>query len=320
MKTNLLMFIVILLILFTVPFIGKPWQNNEQSSPKENVTTTDICPVEITVEGVKEPVALEEYVKGVVSAEMPVTFHLEALKAQALAARTYALKRTNYGQQPIAKDVSAQVFNVLEERQKKWGAQFQEYEKKVEQAVKETEGKVVLYDNELITAMFFAASNGKTETAKNFSGSDIPYLQSVESVGEEQVTKNYKEQKSIALAEWNALLGVDWDEESFQSLQLIRNHTGRVQSLIATNYEQNGRAIREKLGLRSTDFNIAFDVTNEQVLIETVGYGHGVGMSQYGAEVLAQQGKTAEQIIAHYYKDTIIEKFENPQQTCLKTP
>lgn len=189
----------------------------------------------------------------------------------------------------------------------------------IEEAVAETEGEVIVYDGELISAMFFSTSNGQTETAQNYSGADIPYLQSVESVGEEALTTAYQEETEISLQKWNEALGVNWDEEMFQSLQLIRNSSGRVQKIVTDGFEKEGRAVRELLGLRSTDFNIAFDVTNEHVLIQTVGYGHGVGMSQYGAEALAQKGETAYNIIAHYYTDTKIEKILINDPACLKS-
>lgn len=280
----------------------------------------ELCPFTIMVEGVDEPLLLEEYVKGVVAAEMPVSFHPEALKAQALAARTYALRTTKKGEQAIAKDVSAQVYYTEAERKKNWGKDFAKKEKKIEEAVEATAGEVILYEDELISAMFFSTSNGQTEAAKNFSGSDIPYLQSVASTGEEKLTPAYKEETKFSLTEWNAAFGTDWNAVMFESLQLIRNSSGRVQKILTKGLEKEGREVRELLGLRSTDFNIAFDVTNQLVLINTVGYGHGVGMSQYGAEVLAQENSTAYDIIAHYYTGTTVKKILINDPTCLKTP
>lgn len=318
---KILIAIFALVILFATPILFK--QQTEQVHSKETKTTKAeqaACPILIQVEGVDEAQPLEQYVKGVIAGEMPVSFHEEALKAQALAARTYALKMTNYGEKPIAKDVSAQVYLTEKERKKRWGKAFKEHEKKVEQAVQATEGEVIIFEDELITAMFFATSNGQTEDIKNFSGTAIPYLQSVESKGEEKITPTFVENNELSLAEWNTLLGDKWDQKRFETLQLIRNASGRVQEMVADNFKKTGREVREQLGLRSTDFNIAFDVDRERVLIETVGYGHGVGLSQYGAEAYAQAGKTADEIIRHYYTGVTTKKIEKDAVECLKTP
>lgn len=324
MKKQWKLFIVIagLALLFIMPFVfNSPVdQAHSKASVEVEEPSQKACSVMITVEGVQEPLPLEQYVKGVLAGEMPVTFHEEALKAQALAARTYVLKRTDYGKKPIAKDVSAQVYLTEEERRKKWGQAFKKYEKKVEKVVQETAGEVILYDDELITAMFFATSNGQTEDVENFSGSPIPYLQSVESKGEEDIAPTFVENNEFQLAEWNTLLDETWDEKRFESMQLMRNSTGRVQEVVANDFQKSGREVRELLGLRSTDFNIAFDVDNARVLIETIGYGHGVGLSQYGAEAYAQSGKKAEEIVQHYYTDVTTKKIEKDDARCLKTP
>ena len=126
----------------------------------------------------------------------------------------------------------------------------------------------------MISAMFFSTSNGKTETAQNFSGNDIPYLQSVESPGEEDVAAEVERQSTMTLAEWNKRMESKWDEERFKTLQLVRNPTGRVQKAISSGFEVSGREMRDLLGLASTDFDIAFDVTNQIVhMTTTIGYG-----------------------------------------------
>ena len=124
----------------------------------------------------------------------------------------------------------------------------------------------------------------------------------------------------MALAEWNAVTGSTWDAERFKTLQLVRNPTGRVQKAVTSGFEMSGREMRDLLGLASTDFDIAFDVTNQIVHMTTIGYGHGVGMSQYGAEAYAQKGWTAEDILLHYYSGTQIKKFTLLDSKCLKTP
>lgn len=287
---------------------------------KKNVAMEDPCAIYITVEGVDKPLPLEEYVMGVVAGEMPIDFHDEALRAQAIAARTYALRTTDGGKKPIEATVSAQVYKTAAERKERWGKKFKQNEKKLRDIVASTEGKTIVHGDEMITAMFFSTSNGKTETAQNYSGNPIPYLQSVESPGEEVVAAEVERHIEMPIKEWNEALGSDWKADRFKSLQLVRNQTGRVQKAVSTDFEMSGREMREALGLASTDFNIAYDITNELVLITTKGYGHGVGMSQYGAEAFAQKGWAAENILTYYYSGTVIKKFEVDESECLKSP
>ena len=182
--------ILLLIVMFFIPVILLRGPGAEPQKEEEKNDAS--CPIDIKVVGVDEPLALEEYVKGVVAGEMPIGFQPEALKAQSIAARTYALRSTNYGENPIARDVSAQVYKSAEERKKQWGKKFRENEKKLTAAVEATTGDVLLYNDELISAMFFSTSNGQTEAAENFSGSDVPYLQSVDSPGDEKVAPTFE--------------------------------------------------------------------------------------------------------------------------------
>lgn len=308
--------IAVTIILVTLLFLTPLFYLRQQVSEKKVEETA--CQIDVQVIGTKKPIALEEYVKGVVAAEMPIGFHKEALKAQAIAARTYVLKTSDYGKKPIATDVSAQVFHSKKERQEKWGKKFTKNEQIVEEVVEQTAAQVIVFEDELITAMFFSTSNGQTENAENFSGQPIPYLQTVSSPGENEIAPLFEEQKSFTLAQWSDLLGEQWTADMFSTLKLVRNSSGRVQKVITSKGEFEGRELRTLLNLRSTDFNIAFDILREEVHVTTVGYGHGVGMSQYGAEVFAQEGWTAEQILAHYYTKTKIKKLTNNDPACLK--
>ncbi|MCG7337350.1 stage II sporulation protein D [Sporosarcina sp. ACRSM] len=309
--------ILFILLLFFIPIWLKTSPENSGSTVD---ATEQLCSIEISVDGVDKPIPLEEYVVGVVAAEMPVTFQEEALKAQAVAARTYALRTTENGQKPIAADVSAQVYATEKDRKERWKKEFKQNEEKVQAAVQATAGDILVYEDEMISAMFFSTSNGKTEAAQNFSGSDIPYLQSVDSPGEEGVAPTVERKKEIALTKWNQILGTNWNADHFRKLQLVRNSTGRVQKVVSTGFEATGREVRDQLELASTDFDIAYDVTNEIVHITTTGYGHGVGMSQYGAEAFAQKGWTADRILLHYYSGTEIKKFTSLDSECLKSP
>lgn len=293
-----------ILILFFFPFFFK----NSEKTLKEasgSLVTMEDCNIFIRVSGQEDPIPLEEYVVGVVAAEMPASFHLEALKAQAIAARTYVLKSTNYGQTPIEPTVLRQVFYDEDTRKANWQATFEENEQKIREAVESTKGEVLKYNGELITAMFHSMSNGRTESSKNYSGVDLPYLQSV--VSADFQAENYITKKTLTLDEWNRLLKVNMTLDDIKKIRTKLNNTGRVEKVISGTKEWTGREIRDLLDLRSTDFTIA--VVNNKIEITTEGYGHGVGMSQYGADAMAKQGRTAHQILAHYYKDTTIEKM-----------
>jgi stage II sporulation protein D len=311
-----LLTVFFIILLFFIPLLLR--QTPETIKEVEEAEA-QLCSVEIIVTGVDKPIPLEEYVVGVVSAEMPVTFEGEALKAQAVAARTYALRTTANGTKPIAADVSAQVYSSEAKRKERWGKEFKRNERKVRAAVEATVGDIIVYKDEMIAAMFFSTSNGKTETARNFSGTDIAYLQSVESPGEGDVAAEVERTAKMTLAEWNKVMGSNWDADRFKSLQLVRNSTGRVQKAVTSGFQATGREMRDLLGLASTDFDIAFDVTNKIVHVTTTGYGHGVGMSQYGAQAYAQKGWTAEKILLHYYTGTEIKKFTLLDSECLKT-
>lgn len=292
-----------ILVLFIMPLLFR--------SPVQTLTTVEIpssekvCEITIKVADADAPISLEEYVVGVVAAEMPANFHPEALKAQAIAARTYVLQTTNYGESEIEPTVARQVYYDQTVRQNNWQSAYLENEQKIREAVKNTEGEVIVYNDELITAMFHSMSNGMTESAKNYSGNDLPYLQPVASTDFQYAT-NYEVTKTFTINEWNERLGVNWTLKQVDQLKLTRNNTGRVDTVSLQNKVWTGREFRTLLDLRSTDFNI--DVSGETIIVKTEGFGHGVGMSQYGADAMAKQGSTAHQILNHYYKNTKIEK------------
>ncbi|MFC9541029.1 stage II sporulation protein D [Lysinibacillus sp. NPDC056959] len=276
-------------------------------------TAEQACEIFIEVEGQPEKIPLETYVTGVVAAEMPVSFKKEALKAQAIAARTYALKSTNYGKIAIAPTVARQVFYNKEQRKENWTSNFPGNEKKIVEAINETKGQVLLYNNELITAMFHSTSNGKTESAYGFSGNDVPYLKSVAS-NTDQSSPKFAAMKEWTLAEWDALWPVKWQANDFNRVQFFLNDSGRVERMQLGKNIWSGREVRTLLGIASTDFKISYNSTAEKVLVSTKGYGHGVGMSQYGADAMASDGKTAAEILHYYYQDIEIKKID----ACLK--
>ncbi|MGG2109329.1 stage II sporulation protein D [Lysinibacillus pakistanensis] len=287
---------------------------SERRATEESVQTTDnACEIFIEVEGQQEKIPLETYVTGVVAAEMPVSFKKEALKAQAIAARTYALKSTNYGREAIAPTVARQVFYNKEQRKANWTSNFPGNEKKIVEAINETKGQVLLYNNQLITAMFHSTSNGKTESAYGYSGNDLPYLQSVASMSDQSSPK-YSAVKEWTLAEWNTIWPDKWQVSDFSRIQYFFNDSGRVERLQLGKNVWSGREVRTLLQIPSTDFNISYDTNTGKIQVSTKGYGHGVGMSQYGAEAMASEGKTADEILHYYYQDIEIKKID----ACLK--
>ncbi|WP_312123843.1 stage II sporulation protein D [Lysinibacillus boronitolerans] len=296
--------------LYMLPIVGF---SERQEAIKPQASDKNACEIFIEVEGQEEKIPLETYITGVVAAEMPVSFKKEALKAQAIAARTYALKTTNYGKIAIAPTVAKQVFYDEEQRKANWASNFLGNEKKIVEAINETQGQVILYNNELITAMFHSTSNGKTESAYGYGGNDIPYLQSVASISD-QASPKFEAVQEWTLAQWNKLWPIQWQPSDFNRIQLFYNDSGRVERLQLGNNVWTGREVRTLLGIPSTDFTIIFNANKRKVQVKTQGYGHGVGMSQYGAEAMANEGKTADEILHYYYQDIEIKKID----ACLK--
>ena len=163
-------------------------------------------------------------------------------------------------------------------------------------AVRQTANQVITYNGELITAMFHSSSNQTTESAENYSGNNIPYLQAVSSPEE-----NTAQQTFFTFAELNTKLQKKYSTKQYNNVQIKRNDTNHVEQITIHNKKWSGREIRELLNLRSTNFT--WQASAKGVTITTYGYGHGVGMSQNGANTMAGQGSTAQQILAHYWSD-----------------
>lgn len=243
---------------------------------------------------------LEEYVLGVVAGEMPASFHEEALKAQAVSARTYALYKMNNSKAnyDVVTDVTNQVYISVRKMKEMWGSNYEYYYNKIKKAVKDTEYLVMTYNGEIICSMYFSTSNGYTEDAKQVFGTNQEYLKSVSSPEEESIKT-----VSIEKNEFCQKLGISCNDIKISNIK--KNTSGRVDSLDINNKSFKGTELRTKLGLRSTDIEIE---VSDKVNITTKGYGHGVGMSQYGANKLASQGKTYEEILKYYYQNIDIVK------------
>lgn len=254
---------------------------------------------------------LDDYVTCVVLGEMPVSFEEEALKAQAVAVRTYTLRCIMRGNKHpnahICTDSSCcQAFTKIDE-----DLASMEGMKKIRNAVSVTEREVITYHGNLIDATYFSCSGGKTEDAVAVWGANVPYLQSVDSPGEENA-RNFESQKVFSVESFKSKLGIPNHISITQdSIRISRTAGGGVDLLTVSGYEFSGVELRSILSLPSTNFTIS--VQNEEIVIDTIGNGHRVGMSQYGAEAMAVAGKDYKEILSHYYVGTSLEKY-TPQQ------
>lgn len=275
-------------------------KDNYTETKKENIKKNKITVTVYRNNGKIINLELEEYVLGVVGAEMPASFNIEALKAQAILARTYALKSIK-NRKKLTDTVSTQAYKDNSELQKLWKNDYTKYYEKIKKAVNETKGKVILYNNEYIDAVYHSTSNGKTENSKNVWKNILPYLVSVDSSWDKNV-KSYKKETIFEINEFCNILKLDVEEPI--TYEIIHNETGRVRQITINNKTFSGTEFRNLLKLRSADFEI--EINDEKVKVTTYGYGHGVGMSQYGANEMAKQGYSYIQILKHYYTGVVI--------------
>ncbi|MGC4379091.1 stage II sporulation protein D [Fictibacillus sp. Mic-4] len=311
--------IVILLIptLLVLPFSSKHELKGKEVKLKaitshEHSTSDFAVAVYRTGEKKTEKVPLEDYIQGVVASEMPAEFEMEALKAQALTARTFVVKRllhpsTTLPNHAVLTDsISDQVYKSKAELKKQWGKDYDRKMKKIARAVKETQGEILTYKGEPITASFFSTSNGYTENSKDYWGSSYPYLKSVKSPWDLDSPK-YVQQEAIPLSTFEQKLGVTIENDGVVGKVEAKTEGNRIGKIVIDGKKFTGREIREKLQLRSADFTLI--KKGDKVIASTRGYGHGVGMSQYGANGIAKEGKTYKDIVSYYYKGVSITNY-----------
>ena len=286
----------------------------EESRPNEYTEASDAVSIKtiqvLTDEGLKD-MDLEEYFVGVLLLEIPGNFHLEAQKAQAVVARTYALRTTQFKEKhensAICTDPGCcQGYRDPEEYLLAGGSE--ERVALAKKAVDETKGWILIYDGMPIDATYFSCSGGKTEDALAVWGVDIPYLQSVSSPGEEDAVHNY-DTVEFTLESFQEALGQTlWGKPNRWFGQATYTRGGGVESMIIGGKLYSGTTLRTLLGLRSTAFSVS--VSKNTIIITTRGYGHRVGMSQYGAQAMALSGNRYADILAHYYPGTVIDKVD----------
>lgn len=288
------------------PIIGEPETPEEPiiEESKENLFETNIGK-KITVirsNGTIIQLALEDYIIGVVAGEMPASFHIEALKAQALASRTYALKKISENK-TLTDTIQDQVYIDIDQMKNLWKEDFEFYYNKIKTAVLETQGKTIWYQNSLIDAVYFSTSNGFTEDSVYVWNNAFPYLVSVASPWDVN-TREYSKLTTKSLETVSQKLGIPMTNETSITI-LERNASNRVVTIQIGEAIFSGIELYHKLGLRSRDFDMWIE--NDTLYIQTRGWGHGVGMSQYGANGMAKEGYKVEEIIKHYYQGVTIQ-------------
>ena len=303
---KIIMFII--LLIFIPFFIVIIYNKNYKEIELNYINTTYIRVKRLKTNNI-EKIPLEQYVVGVLAGEMPINFDEEALKAQAVASRSYALKKMEYNKNndyDVVDSILNQVY--LDENYLKaaWGISYVKNINKLRKVVNATIDEYLEYNGEIVDAMFFSTSNGYTEDSKTVFNIDCEYLKSVESPWDKEVSSAYLTTKTINLTEFYKKLSLLYNKNL--NIKIIkRSNTGRIQVISINGKEFIGTDVYNKLGLRSTDFEI--ELLGDNVKITTKGYGHGVGMSQYGAQGMSKKGYNYEDILKHYYRN--INKLKN---------
>lgn len=318
MKKNITLFILTLVLIpiFVISIIYKSLKEgikeNTDLKPKitsvTNTTTKEYKEVEkeikvkITKNNKIEELNLEDYIVGVVAGEMPASFEKEALKAQAIASRTYALYQKEISNNVLEITTDDQVYNTIDEMKEKWNEDYEKYYKKIKNAVTETKYMIMKKNNKLFKSFYFAMSNGYTEDeVAVFSTNN---LESVSSPWDNETLNKFKVSTTFRKEDLEKLLNI----KNIENITILdRDKTNRVKNIKINSITLTGIKFRKLLNLRSTDFEISTE--NNNYIITTKGYGHGVGMSQYGANGMAKENYKYDEILKYYYSDIEIEKI-----------
>lgn len=318
-----ILFLIILLPLFLVK--GCELENKDRPIEDNNekiLKGLELVKIYNTKTGETEEMLFEEYIKGVVAAEMPAAFHIEALKAQAVAARTYALTRIerfkegnpDHPTAPLCTGVHCQAYLTLPELEEIHGESWTtEYWPKINRAVDETKNIVVTFEGELIEAIYHSTSGGYTEDSENVFSTAKPYLRSVPSPNEES-SPRFKNTIKMSFDDFAEKIkeiapGIDITKKNVTEVIKVadKSETGRILKLMIGEKIVEGTEFRTVFGLNSTNFKIS--LIGDEIEIETLGNGHGVGMSQWGANAMAKEGYTFEEILKHYYLGVEVEEY-----------
>ena len=301
--------IIFTAFLIIIPFIIVTILLKEPKEIELKYASNAVVRIKREKKNIIETIPLEEYIVGVLAGEMPISFEIEALKAQAVASRSYALNKIANNKDKeydVVDTIMNQVYLDNDYLKSVWKNTYVTKINKLKTAVNETFGEYLDYNGSIVNAMFFSTSNGYTEDSKNVFGFEAAYLKSVNSPWDEETSTAFNSSKEISLQEFYEKLNLPYQEKLTVEITK-RSPTNRILNLKINNQDFASRELYNKLSLKSTDFVIIQNGSN--IIIKTKGYGHGVGMSQYGALGMAKQGKTYEEILSHYYKDTKIKKI-----------
>ncbi len=290
--------------------LGKETVESTTSVTKNDIKNTTVKVMNAASKNITE-IDLKEYLVGVVAEEVNPAFHEEAIKAQIVAAHTKLLYTKAHKNDDL-KDAditdsaaSHQGFLTVEEQKEKWGKNYDTYREKIEKCVNEVLDKIITYEGQPINAVFHAISNGQTENASDVWGGDYPYLVSVQSVGD-KLSPAYHSTVKITNEEFMKKMaekGASLSEKPEKWVEKITNtSTGMVNKIVVGGKSFKGTEIRTLFGLKSSTFTVKYE--DNSFIFTVCGYGHGVGMSQYGADYLARQGFKYNEILKHYYKNT----------------
>ena len=276
----------------------------EETRPTEPALPKPKHTICVQTEDGNREMELDTYVTGVLLGEMPADFEPEALKAQAIVARTYTLKSRKHLPALVCTDSSCCQSYCTEEAYLAAGHSGDDLEK-IRTAVADTSALVLTYEGKLIEATYFSCSGGRTEDALAVWGTDVPYLQSVESPGEEAAA-HYTDTVTFTTEEFGELLGAEIPKDGWLG-KVTYTRGGGVDTVMIAGTPYSGTTVRKRLGLRSTAF--VLNQVGNTVTVTTKGFGHRVGMSQYGADAMAVSGYSCQEILAHYYPGTVLEKY-----------
>lgn len=328
MKDLIAAVVFLLAALFFLPWLeaDKPEDMPQPLSWQEEATfsTTHDADKTVRVWDGKQTVemTLAEYLPGVVRGEMPAAFESEALKAQAVAERTYVLYRMGQGSRAAHPDADVcmdsgccNAYLSEEDAKAKWGGDFDAWEQKIQQAVADTDGQILLYGGEPIMAVFHSSSAGSTAASGDVWSADLPYLSEVTSPEGEDSVPNYYSTAEFPASEFRRIFqavhgNADFSGEPDKWLGEVKlTDSGRVAAVTVGGVAVDGAEMRRLYGLRSTAFTLEYE--GDTFIFHVTGYGHGVGMSQYGANALAGEGKTWQEILQWYYTGVEIGGYTN---------
>ena len=303
MKKLMIMTLIILIIPIITIKILTPKKIKQKTYQKtDNITVR----VKRENKNTIEKIPLEKYLIGVLAGEMPVSYDIEALKAQAVAARTYTINKIEQNkakEYDVVDTTNDQVYKDEQQLKEIWKEKYNENTKKLKQAIKETNGEYLTYEGKPIHAFFFSTSSGTTENCKDVFGESLPYLVSVSSTWDEN-SPSYQGELKLTKEEFCQKLEINCNEIK---INIERNETNSIKNITINNKTIKGTDFRFKLGLKST--NLEIEQANNNIIIKTKGYGHGVGMSQYGAKELANNGYKYDEILKHYYQGVEFKKI-----------